>query len=293
MSDNCLFYKATTKQRGHTCWFDTAVMTLANTDIIHASSLAESKTFFQKFKRSSSLSKEIDEHAGDEEYIKKLHKKISDALSEDVCPLKPTSGQDMMFFLESLLKHVDIPYVLLKAPSNTNTPIINKFDSEIGCSRVGTMDMDVYIEEKLLLSFNNYKRKGGRDDRGIVMAQIRGNDSECIKIDCSPYLQIESPEGVYELKLKTMVVSEHGHVMAFGRCRSDKEWTVFDNEFSGLGFDPRTFSGKSFDAVKEQMYIFPHTFFSPKIGAVTMSPFFKKGIRSGTVFVYEFVKFEN
>jgi len=292
MIDDCLFHRATSRQRGHTCWFDTAVITLANTDSLRASSLQESKSLLHRMK-GPSLSKEIDKYAGDSEYVKKLHKSISTALSEDVCPLKPKAGQDMLLFLGALLTYVDIPHLILKAPSIANTPIREDGTSEIGCTHIGTMDVDVYLEDNLVRGMSNYISRGGKDDRGILMVQVRGNDTNCLKLDCSPYLKIKTIDGVYELKLKTMTVSEHGHVMAFGRCQSDKEWTVFDNEFSGLGFDPRNFSGNSFDAVKEQMYMFPHTFFSPKIGSVSMSPFFKKGIRSGTVFVYDFVKFHD
>lgn len=38
-----------------------------------------------------------------------------------------------------------------------------------------------------------------------------------------------------------------------------------------------------------EMYHFPHTYFDPRHGAVQMNPFFKKGIKSSTIFVYDFV----
>lgn len=289
MPDKCLFYRATSHQRGHTCWFDTAVVTLANTESLHASTLGESKNKF-KLMKAPTIGKYIQDHAGLFEYASKLHKKISIALSEDVCPLKPESGQDMLLFLESLLTYVGIPHLTMKAPSTSNTPIRIEGDPDT-CGRIGTMDVDVFIEDKLGRAMNNYASKGGKYDNGILMVQIRGHDGGCLKIDCSPYLRVEIMDSIYELKLQTMTVSEHGHVMAFGKCRSDNEWVVFDNEFSGLGFEPRTFSGKSFESVKTQMYTFPHTYFSPKVGTVSLNPFFKEGIRSSTVFVHDFVKF--
>ena len=78
--------------------------------------------------------------------------------------------------------------------------------------------------------------------------------------------------------------------MCFGKCRVNTEWIVFDNEFTGSGYAPRTFSADNFTLVKEQMYRFPHTFFDPKIGVIQMNPFFKQGIRSSTIFVYDFTR---
>ena len=283
--DHCVFKDATTHQRGHTCWFDTAIVTVANTRsmrVLHDASDGSRGRFSKK-----RLSDEIFEHAGVSEYSDKLQKIISHSLGNDVCPMKPTEGQDILEFLKSLLDFMKIDHVVIKTRSVSNTPQITMGTNEHSCERIGMIDIDTYIEETLILALNKSK---GTEDTGVLLVQTRGSDSTCFKLDCSQYMKISTPYGEYELSLSTMTVSDKGHVMSFGKCRSPKEWVVFDNEFTGSGYSSREFSAESFELVKEQMFKFPHTYFDPKHGPVPMNPFFKKGIRSSTIFVYDFVK---
>ena len=293
MEENCVFQKANVHQRGHTCWFDTAVITLANTSVLHdhnASDVSDHKKRFRNMISRPSLSRDIEEHAGISDYAKKLHERVSAALGEDICPMKSSSGNDMMGFLKALLNHVDISFISMKVPSISNTPVLLRGKDTITCENIGTVDIDVFVEESLGKAISKHPEL---EDEGVLLVESRGSDSNCLKLDCSSRMNIETHRGTYVLTLKTMTISNHGHVMAMGRCRSDNEWTVFDNEFSGLGFSPRTFSGDTFDRVKDQMYMFPHTYFDPKNGPVPMNPFFKMGSKSSTVFVYDYVRFED
>lgn len=289
----CIFQRANSHQRGHTCWFDTAVVTLANTSVLHDHNVSTASGYKYKFRSMmsrNSLSKDIKNHAGLSEYAQQLHKRVSDALGEEVCPMKSPSGNDMVEFMKSLMDHVNISYFAMKVPSVSNTSILIKGKDGITCDNIGTIDIDVYIEETLGKAISKHK---DTEDEGVLLVESRGTDYSCLKLDCSPRLTVRTQGGTYTLILKTMTISNNGHVMAMGRCRGDNEWTVFDNEFSGLGFSPRNFSGDTFDNVKKQMYMFPHTYFDPNNGPVSMNPFFKMGTRSSTVFVYDYARFED
>lgn len=282
---DCVFSSATTHQRGHTCWFDTAIVSLANTMSMRNLHTTDRKKFTLKpFKKR--LSDEIVEHAGLSEFSQKLQKTISNALGDDICPLKPKEGQDVLTFLISLLDLVKINYISMKIPSIGNTPKLTIGDPEHTCERIGHIDTGIYIEEKLgsILS-----KQENRDSGGVLLVQSRGSDGTCLDIDVQEVMEIDTPYGVYNLNLSSMLVSANGHVMSFGKCRSSTEWIVYDNEFTGSGYAPRTFAADSFEKVKEQMYKFPHTFFDPKLGMIQMNPFFKEGIRSSTLFIYDFV----
>lgn len=278
----CIFSSADTHQRGHTCWFDTAVITLANSMILTSNTIGESKSFFHK----TSIAEDISKHAGLADFSSKLHSTISTALSNDVCPLKPTDGHDMLSFLKALIDHVDIDSIVMKAPHIGNMKSIQG-NPDFTCKNISFSSVDEYISETLVKSMNVKKFDS---EKGIILVQFRGADGECMKLKCGPELTIETPNGTYKLTLRTMTISNRGHVMAIGRCRDETEWTVFDNEFSGLGYGPRTFSADTFEHVCDQMFSFPHSFFSPKVGVIQMNPFFKEGIKSSTVFVYDMIK---
>lgn len=283
--DTCVFYRATAHQRGHTCWFDTSIVTLANTKsmrILHDRRPNGGLSLLKK-----SISEEIFTHGGLSEYSDKLQKTISNALGEDSCPLKPSTGQDMLSFLQRLLDITKIENIVLKVPIVGNTPKVFKGNPDFTCSAINEIDIDIYVEDTLPKVINKTK---GTGDYGVLLVQSRGGDGTCFKLNCSHFMTVDTPYGTYDLVLTSMAVSAKGHVMSFGKCRSPKEWVVFDNEFTGTGYGSRTFSATSFDLVKEQMYTFPHTFFDPNHGTIQMNPFFKDGIRSATVFVYDFIR---
>lgn len=286
--EECVFKRATAHQRGHTCWFDTAIVILANTFSMRMVNSERKDGDVKFFKRR--ISDQILHRGGLSEYSDKLQKTISSALGDDVCPLKPKEGSDMLSFLKALLGHIGIDYIILKVPSVSNTPSVIIGSSENTCERVGTIDIDIFIEENLSKMVNKTK---GTNDSGVLMVQSRGNDTGCLKLDCSFEKTINTPYGDYTLSLSSISVSNRGHVISYGKCRTSSEWVVFDNEFTGMGYDPRTFSAENFDMVKNQMFNFPHTYFDPKHGTVPMNPFFKEGIRSSTIFVYDFFRFED
>jgi hypothetical protein len=285
MSD-CIFSNADTHQRGHTCWFDTAVITLANSLLLNANTIGEGRSIFKSLSLKSSIQTDISKQAGLAEYSSKLHAKISKALSNEVCPMKPTEGQDMLSFLKALIDHVNIDSIVMKAPSFGNRKSIQG-NPEYTCGTIDVSSIDDFIEENLGKAM---KSKNFESKNGILLVQFRGSAGECIKLQCDPEMKIETPAGIFKLTLRTMTISNRGHVMAMGRCRDQTEWTVFDNEFSGLGYSPRTYSAETFEQVREEMFSFPHCFFSPKVGVIQMNPFFKEGIKSATVFVYDMVR---
>lgn len=288
--DICAHKDATTHQRGHTCWFDTAIVTMANTNsmrMIHDEGERHHNFSIRRTKKR--ISDEILEHGGLSEYSDKLQKTISIALGEAVCPMKSSEGKDILSFLEIMFNHVKIDTMVLKVPSISNTPMVKNGNPEHTCERIGTIDIDTYLEENLSRGLN---RRKGSDDNGVILVQCRGAENGCYDLECRQSTTIKTPYGTYELSLTSMAVSAQGHVMSFGKCRDPTEWVVFDNEFTGSGYKPRTFYADTFELVKEQMYRFPHTYFDPKHGAVPMNPFFKKGIRSSTLFVYDFVKWD-
>lgn len=283
--DGCVFSRATAHQRGHTCWFDTAIVVLANTESMKR--VNNKKDVGLRVFRTS-ISDEINTHAGLSEFSNKLQKTIHDALGGEVCPAKPTGGQDIFAFLLALLNYTKVANISIRVPSVSNTPRLFDGDPDVTCGTVSLVDIDIYLEEHLARVLN---RTNVAADDGVLLVQARGSDSDlgCIKLDCSSAVTVETPHGPFALTLTSLVVSNAGHVMSYGVCRSSKEWVVFDNEFAGSGFGARTFTGDTFELVKEQMYHFPHTYFDPKHGSVQMNPFFKKGIKSSTIFVYDFV----
>lgn len=283
---NCIFSNADTHQRGHTCWFDTAVITLANSTILTSKTMDESKSLLQTISHQTSVAGDISKHAGLADFSSKLQAKISTALSNDVCPLKPTGGQDMLSFLKALIDHVDIDSIVMKPPHIGNRKSVQG-NPDFTCGNISFSSVDDYISDTLGKAMNVKKFDS---EKGILLVQFRGADGECMKLECEPEMTIETPSGTYKLTLRTMTISNRGHVMAIGRCRDETEWTVFDNEFSGLGYGPRTFSANTFEQVRDQMFSFPHSFFSPKVGVIQMNPFFKEGIKSATVFVYDMIK---
>ena len=279
---DCVFSNANTHQRGHTCWFDTAVISLANSTLLQANTIHESKNLFHQ----KSIKEEISKHAGLSDYSDKLHSKISKALSDDVCPLKPTHGQDMLLFLKTLIDHVGIDNIVMKAPNFGNLKTIQG-NPDFTCENIAYSSVDDYISDNLVKAMNSKKFD---NETGILLVQFRGSDGACLKLVCNPEMTIDTPSGTYRIVLRTMTISNRGHVMAIGRCRDEKEWTVFDNEFSGLGYTPRNFAADTFEQVRDQMFSFPHSFFSPKVGVIQMNPFFKESIKSATVFVYDMVR---
>ena len=193
----------------------------------------------------------------------------------------------MVTFLRALLDINKIEHFMVKVPTISNTPKIIEGREEHTCNKTGVVDIEVYLEENFPKILNKTK---GTGDNGVLLVQFRGTDSDCFKLDCPHDMEVSTPYGEYILTLSTMTVSEHGHVMSFGKCRTPNEWTVFDNEFTGSGYGPRTYTAENFDLIKKQLFTFPHTYFDTENGAIAMNPFFKKGIKSATVFVYDFVK---
>lgn len=286
--ERCVFKQADTSQRSHTCWFDTAIVTLANSTLLKMDSVEEGRGILKTIasaRSSTSVATDIKVNGGLSDYSKKLHAKISLALGDDVCPLKPTEGRDMLTFLQTLIEYVGITHISMKT-SNGNKKSIEG-SSEFTCANIGQWDLYDYVSENFAKAINFKKFSG---DSGVLLVQFRGSDGSCSKLDCTSSFEVETPSGKYMFSLRSMTISNRGHVMAMGRCRNDKEWTVFDNEFTGNGYSPRIIEGDDFEKVKSQMYSFPHSFFSPKVGIIQMNPFFKTGIRSSTVFFYDFVR---
>lgn len=286
---DCVFSNADTHQRGHTCWFDTAVIALANSRILRVNSMDGGRRVFKylSLKRSKrSIREDISEHAGLSDYSANLQAKISTALSDDVCPHKPKEGQDMLSFLGALIDHVNIDNIVLKAAPIGNRKSI-KGNPEFTCENISFTSVDDYLSDNLIKAMN-LKKFDCKE--GILLVQFRGSDGDCMKLECSPEMTMETPSGTFQLTLRTMTISNRGHVLAIGRYRDETEWIVFDNEFSGLGYGPKTFSAENFERVRDQMFSFPHSFFSPNVGLIQMNPFFKEGIRSTTVFVYDMIR---
>ena len=161
--DRCVFKQADTSQRNHTCWFDTAIVTLANSNILQMNSVEESRGILKTLSdsrstSSTSIGKDIQVRGGLSDYSKKLHAKISRALGDDVCPLKPTEGQDMLTFLQTLIEYVDISHISLKTSTGNKKSI--EGNSEFTCANIGQWDLYDYVSENFSKAINFKKFSG-------------------------------------------------------------------------------------------------------------------------------------
>lgn len=274
MSKNCAMSKADASQRGHTCWIDSVVLSVANSVTAKEISLSPRKTF--SLKRDNSIQSEIFEHAGQEKYEESLHLSLTSMMGKDVCPLKPKEGHNALNFLKKLLEFLEIPKVILStvAKSNTVIPPLNLQN----CS-MSSFDMFTYLSGDAL-----QKIRISQIDSGICAIQVLPSAVGCSRIIGLSEVMII---GSYELKLRNMLVSSHGHVISIGTCNNPNEWYVYDNEFAGKGSPLRKFESFTFQSVMDLMFNFPHTYFNPKIGAIPLNPLFLEGKQSATTFMFD------
>jgi len=278
---SCLMATADASQRGHTCWFDTIILAVANSK---TSREIHKKSIFAKL-QGSDLSDEILSKAGKHSSGDKLHDTISSALGGDVCPRKPVEGHNALKFLNGLLSLLDVGYVILSttAVSNTSEKI-----SEVGPCRTHIFNLEDYIKTKGLS-----KIRASQVETGVCAVQVVSPISGCAKIVLtSDTIDIGLHEK-YQLTLRNIIVSSKGHVITYGTCDNPNEWFIYDNELVGKGVPPRKVSSLTFESVVDQIFHFPHTFFSLKMGTVTMNPFFLDGPQSGATFMYDIRSIKN
>ena len=272
MSKNCAMLKADASQRGHTCWIDSVVVSVANS--ITAKEISLGKRSFS-LKRDSSIKSDIFEHAGQEKYEEALHLSLNQMMGKDVCPLKPKEGHNALNFLKKLLDFLNIPKVILTthAKSNTTIPPV-----DLQNCLMNTFDIYTYISD------NIQKISITQIESGICAIQVVPSATGCSKITgLSEVIRV----GNYELKLRNMLVSSHGHVITIGTCDNPTEWYVYDNEFTGKGSKLRKFESFTFQSTMDLMFNFPHTYFNPKIGAIPLNPLFLEGKQAATTFMFD------
>lgn len=274
MSKNCAMSKADASQRGHTCWVDSVVLSVANSITGREISLSPRKSF--SLTKERSIQSDIFDHAGQEKYEQELHLSLTNMMGKDVCPLKPKEGHNALNFLKKLLEFLEIPKIILytNAKSNNVTaPIALE-----NCT-MSSFDLSTYLSEDALPKINMFQIKSG-----IFAVQVLPSATGCSRvIGLSEVIRI----GNYELKLRNMLVSSHGHVITIGTCDKPNEWYVYDNEFTGKGSPLRKFESFTFQSVMDLMFNFPHTYFNPKIGAIPLNPLFLEGKQSATTFMFD------
>lgn len=281
MKLDCPMATANASQRGHSCWFSTVTTSVANS-LTAKKSVTGDSSILGKLKRPSTdndLGTEIIKHAGQEKYDEKLHESVTRMLGGDACPLKPKEGHNALKFMQKLLNVLEVENVIISATARANTaslPIKTP-----GCDMI-TFDMQNYLEVEGLA-----KIRSSQVTSGICAIQVLAPSNGCAKIvGLSDTIVIGKFEK-YELKLRNMLVSVEGHVMTYGQCDDPSEWWVYDNEFAGRGSPSRKFESFSMQATMDLIFSFPHTFFSPKMGAVAMNPLYLNGPRSATTFMFD------
>lgn len=279
---------ANASQRGHSCWFSTVTTSIANSITARKSVIGESHLLGKiSIKRRSSgtdVGTDIITHAGQEKYDEKLHESVTKMLGGDACPLKPKEGHNALKFMKQLLNVLDIENVIISTTAKSNSAALPV--STPTCE-MATFDVSRYLEEDGL-----EKIRPAQITSGICAVQVLAPSSGCAKIIGLLETIVVGKFEKYELKLRNMLVSVKGHVMTYGQCNDAREWWVYDNEFAGRGSPPRKFESFSLQATMDLIFSFPHTFFSPKIGAVAMNPLFLSGPQSATTFMFDIRKIE-
>lgn len=281
MKSDCVMSKADASQRGHTCWIDSAIVSISNS--ITARKMNNKRGSFPTLQRQSTtqrISSEIMEHGGQEKYEEKIHLSLTQLLGKDVCPMKPKDGHNVLSFMKNLMMMMEIENVFMsRVIATSNSPIPVQDLPEI---KFLTFDMSTFLNNKGSQHLHVFNLTSG-----IFVVQVLSPQSMAAKITG---LQEEVVIGDYNLKLRNMLVSTKGHVMTYGTCDKPHEWYVYDNEFSGKGSPPRKFETVSFQATMDLIFNYPHTYFSPKMGTVPMNPLFLQGPQSATTFMFDFEK---
>jgi len=274
---DCAMTKADASQRGHSCWFSSVTTSVANSITARESTVSKRSSF--GLKKEISIGSDIFSHAGQEKHEERIHLKLTEMIGKDACPLKPKEGHNALNFMKKLLNLLQIENVIIStnAKANTTLPITN-----LGTCSMSNFDMLTYLETEAL-----QKIKLSNVSSGICAIQVLAPASGCSSIiGLSDTITIGKFEK-YELKLRNMLVSSHGHVITIGTCDKPNEWYVYDNEFAGKGSPLRKFESFSFQSVMDLMFNFPHTYFNPKIGAIPLNPLFLEGKQSATTFMFD------
>lgn len=287
MAPVCPMSNANASQRGHTCWFSTVTTAIANS-VTARKAVTGDTSFIGNIKRLSTdtdIGTELITHAGQEKYDEKLHESVTKMLGGDACPLKPKEGHNALKFMKQLLNVLEIENVMISTTAKSNSASLPI--STPGCDMV-TFDVSHYLEEEAL-----GKIRPSQVTSGICAVQVLAPSTGCAKVIGLLETHVIGKFDKYELRLRNMLVSVKGHVMTYGQCNDSREWWVYDNEFAGRGSPPRKFESFSMQATMDMIFSFPHTFFSPKMGAVAMNPLFLSGPQSATTFMFDIRKIDD
>ena len=283
MTKECAMRKADASQRGNTCWFSSVLTSIANSNTVRENTLSKKKKNSSIFERmnpvKSDIATDILNYAGQEKYEQIIHLALTEILGVDACPVKPKDGHSSLEFMKKLLNVLDIENVVIQTHIVPKTPF-HTIDTK-HCSMT-TFDIQNYIDEQVP------SRLWAHDiTSGICAIQVLAPTSKCAKIVGLVDKIIIGKHEKYELRLRNMLVSAHGHVITIGTCDKPNEWYIYDNEFAGRGSPLRKFESFSFQSVMDLMFNFPHTYFSPKTGPITLNPLFLNGPQSATTFMFD------
>ena len=272
----CVMKNVRSGQRGHTCWFDTIVTTVSNSSAARAYVMGKSNDNLMKDIVSSVTS-------GNNAEQQKLHELISSTINGDSCPMKPTGGQSALGFLKALLQVLDVGHVI---SSTTATHNISGLRMMVKGETIGAIfDLGTYLEndvKKKIVFMHDYRPTGMYAVQ--VLAPTR-NFARVVPRDVYKFIY-EDLE--MTLEIKNMLVSSNGHIMTYGTCNNPTEWFVYDNEYAAAGGLPKRLKSESFENTMELIYRFPHTYFSPAMGSVSMNPLHLEGLASATTFVFDY-----
>lgn len=272
----CIMKDARAGQRGHTCWFDTVVTTVSNSLTARTPVMGKSKDNLMDQIVSSVTS-------GNTAEQQKLHELISSTIGGDSCPMKPTGGQNALHFLRALLQVLEITHVISSTTASHNIPghRLMVAGEEVGA----VYDLGVYLE-------NNTKRQVSfmtdQSKTGMFIVQVLAPTKNFARVALQSSYRIVSGDLELNLELRNMLVSSNGHIMTYGTCNDPSEWFVYDNEFSAVGGIPKRLKSESFETTMELIYRFPHTYFSERMGSVSMNPLYLEGLKSATTFVFDY-----
>lgn len=279
---NCIMKTANTGQRGNTCWLSTVLVSVLNSKFINESGL---NIFNQK--ESEKLKSLIKSLAGKKETEGKLHESLEQILGKDKCPLISKEGFSARTFFEGLMKKLEIPYIIGIKKATHNVPGSRPFHLD----KEGVeYDVTLTMQE----DFKKVLSVGTPPSKGIFYEQILAPDSTygiLSGIKTSVEL-VYFGTMKYQMTLRSVLVSEIGHVIVYGYCKDPSEWFVYDNEYVVFGGTPRRYATESLEGTLEQINTYPHTYFSLKSGLVPMNPFFLSGNRSVTTLMYDFVRID-
>lgn len=266
---------ASAGQRGHTCWFDTIVTTVSNSLTSRASVMGTSQTNLMK--------KMIEGVTGNNAEQEKLHQLVSDTIGGTSCPMKPTNGQNALQFLKALLQVLDIGYIISSTTASHNTSGLRIM---VGGKEAGAIfDLGIYlnntVKKQMTFVHDQYKT-------GMYVVQVLAPTNNFARVSLQEEYKITHGDIEIKLQIRNMLVSASGHIMTYGTCKDPSEWFVYDNEFAAVGGVPKRLQSDTFENTMELIYRFPHTYFGPKTGPITMNPLHLEGLKSATTFVFDF-----